>query len=402
MPLLFGIALVVSLWGVTGAGHQAQPEAPLAPLVRGSLDVWAPDTFFTGGEEPPARITRQYQWSSLLSEFRSDFPGFDLRFNVMARAAFVQATHLAPPNPPPDIVFVDNQSELAPLVDSNAVIGMLGSRFGQNGWWLIFRQSKNFGAAEAFLLWLSQSPHWQPWQLSTAPMRESDSAAAQAVATEAVNDYLRADAGSLSSVMDPQASGFFRLARGESESVGRVEPLLTFGDSRLAFVLTSAVCRGEKSLGISHSALVLRKVEGRWKVLLFLEGALPSLEGVLRLFDRLRLEDGPQEALPVAKLLMPADHASITRFPQGELQWEAVDSHLSTYVVESQFCNPGRKYPNWSLSRIELTSPRRVEPLVKIPLPFGVGKQPHRWRIWAISSTGDVSISDWRTIDFTN
>ena len=34
--------------------------------------------------------------------------------------------------------------------------------------------------------------------------------------------------------------------------------------------------------------------------------------------------------------------------------------------------------------------------------PFGVGRQPHRWRIWAVSGSGDVVRSGWRTIVYTN
>ena len=192
-------------------------------LLHLSLEVWAPDTFFRGAS---ASFVHEYEWSPLLSEFKRDFPDFDLRFKVMDRAAFVEAIHLTGPNAPPDIVFVDNQSERGPLMAGNGAIEMLGlSRFNQNGWWLIFRQS---------------------------------------------------------SVMDPQASRFYRLTA--SESVERVEPLLTFGNSRLAFVLTYAVCRQQKAFGMSHSASVLRKVDDQWKILLFLEGALPSLEGVLKSF----------------------------------------------------------------------------------------------------------------------
>jgi hypothetical protein len=392
--VLFSVALAGLFVATSGAAPLA-PDDPLAPLSHGSLEVWVPDTFFTG----MPHVTRQYQWSPLLSEFQNDFPSFELRFHIMGRESFVQSIQSPTPGPSPDIVFADNQSEAGPLLDSNAVTKLLGpSRFFQNGWWLVFRKSKNYAAGEAFLLWLSQSPHWQPWHLATARMDESDSAAVQAVSTETVKEYLQADAHSLSSLMDPQASGFYRLIG--SDGVGQVQPLLTFGDSRLAFVLTSAVCRQDKALGIAHSALVLRKVEGRWKVLLFLDGALPELEALLKHFDKMQLQDGPQETLPVVKIRAPEDHAKIARFSSGELQWEAVNSLLSVYLVESQYSNP--RADNWSTSRIAFVSPPRHNPLVTTQIPFGAGKQPHRWRVWAISTTGDVSISDWRIIDFTN
>lgn len=158
--------------------------------------------------------------------------------------------------------------------------------------------------------------------------------------------------------------------------------------------LLSLVKQSSRSVRIVGNSRELRPPDG------FLDGALPNLEGVLRSFDRLSLQDGPLETVPIVKLLIPADHARIARYPRSELEWEAVDSHLSTYLVESQFCQPGRI--DWSLSQIKLISPKRGEQMVRVEIPFGVGQQPHRWRIWAISRAGDVSISDWRTIDFTN
>ena len=400
VALLLGVTMTASMGLAGGAGGQTQHENPLATLAQGSLEIWAPKTFFTGRmDDPTARIMHQYQWPSLLNEFKSDFPGFDLRFNVLDRDDFVQSVHGTGPHPPPDIVFVDSQNERGPLRDSGAVIEMLGlSRFNANGWWLIFRQSKNFAAAQAFLLWLAQSPHWQPKPVNTAPMEPSDSIAVQAIAREAAQGYLRVDAPSLSLVMDQQASRFYRLVAGEV--LGNIEPLLTFGDSKLAFVLMGAVCQREKTFGMLHLALVLRKAEGSWKVLLFLEGALPHLEGVLRSFDRLMVQDGPPETVPVVKLMEPADQARIARYPRGELAWQTADSPVSTYLVESQFSQPGSS--NWTLSRVQFVPPPQSEPLVKVEIPFGVGQQPHRWRIWAIGRTGDVSISEWRTIDFTN
>ncbi len=39
---------------------------------------------------------------------------------------------------------------------------------------------------------------------------------------------------------------------------------------------------------------------------------------------------------------------------------------------------------------------------ITIRAPFGVGRQPHRWRIWAVSARGDVARSEWRTLFYTN
>jgi len=41
-------------------------------------------------------------------------------------------------------------------------------------------------------------------------------------------------------------------------------------------------------------------------------------------------------------------------------------------------------------------------PPIKMRAPFGVGHQPHRWRIWAINRRGDVARSPWRVLFYTN
>ena len=175
---------------------------------------------------------------------------------------------------------------------------------------------------------------------------------------------------------------------------------MTFGNSRLAFVLLSAVVQGEKTFGMDHSAVVLRKAEDRWRVLLYLPASLPDLEDRLKSFDGLRLKDGQPEVVPKVRLISPVDHAQIRRWPPGDLEWAALDQLPAAYVIEYQFGQIGREL--WSPSWIWVVSPAHDGPLQSMKIPFGTGVQPHRWRVWAIGGTGVVSTSDWRTIDFTN
>jgi hypothetical protein len=85
--LVFISVAVVGLWVARLASANVNSDDPLAPLARGSLEVWVPDTFFRGMPQ----VTQQYQWMPLLNEFQNDFPSFELRFNVIGREAFVQA-----------------------------------------------------------------------------------------------------------------------------------------------------------------------------------------------------------------------------------------------------------------------------------------------------------------------
>lgn len=417
MLILVSIGLIASLLQARSAFGQAanaapQPRGAAGPdaLRRGALEVWVPKSHVMGLlGDPTARVNHVYQWEILLNEFKADFPDCDLRCKILDRDEFVRTFHSSQQNPPyPDVAFVDNYNELGPLVNDDAVVTMSGqSRFPFNGSWVVFRRAENFEAGKAFMLWLSQSPRWQPWQVSTPAIGPADIAAVQAISKEAVQDFKHPDTQSLSLIMDREA-GHFYLGFGPATTLESVDPLLTFGNSRLAFVLLSAVGQGEKTFGMDHSAVALRKVEDRWKVLLFLPGALPDLEGLLRSFDRLRLEDGQPESVPKVRLLSPVDHARIPRYPPGDLEWAPLDQLPAAYVIEYQFGQTGSSATRpgarelWSPSWIRVVSPTHGEPSIRMKIPFGKGAQPHRWRVWAISGTGIVSTSDWRIIDFTN
>jgi hypothetical protein len=369
----------------------------------GTLIVWVPNNYVRGRmDDPTARVINAYPWGILQSEFKRDFPNFDLDFKILDRDEFVSAFHASQPDRSyPDVAFVDNYSELRPLMNNNAVMKMWGQpRLESDGWWVIFRQAKNFEASEAFMLWLSQSPQWKPMRVSTVSISPADIAVVQAISKEAVQDFVDMDAHSLLSIMDPAASHFDDFGD-RIQTIQNIEPLLTFGNSRLAFVLLAEVGQGEKAFGMTHSAVILRKLGNSWKVLLFLpNSSLPTIEGLLGNFDHLGLDEGPRDAAPNVTLLAPADHARLMRYPPSDIEWSPVDPNLATYVIESQFCQLRREY--WSQSAIKVVSPIPYESSIRMEMPFGVGKQPHRWRVWAIDKSGIVSTSDWRVIDFTN
>ena len=372
-------------------------------LRNGALEIWTPRNHTMGiMGDPAAHVTVEYPWEKLLSEFQGDFPGFDLRFKILDREDYLRAAHSSAQNPVyPDVMFEDNGRELDPLHKSNAVIQLWGeSRFRfDNGWWLMFRNSKNLPAARAFLLWLSRSPTWKPWPARTPAMPPAELSVVQTVARNAAQSFERRDPRGFSQFMDPEATQF-DWGFDEAKTVERVEPLVTFGNSRLAFVLVSAVRQGAATFGMTHSGLILRKVEDRWRVLLFLRGGLPYIEGLFQTFDNRRFLDGTTEVLAKVSLLSPPDHARIGRYPRGQLEWAALDPLPATYVIESQFGQPGQE--RWSSSAIVLVRPTSGAPSMRKEIPFGVGQQPHRWRIWAIGPTGVVSLSAWRTIDFTD
>jgi hypothetical protein len=369
----------------------------------GTLTVWVPNGYVRGRmNEPTGQASDGYPWEILRGEFKRDFPNFDLDFKILERDAFVRALHSSQSGSPyPDMAFVDSDSELHPLLNNYAVVKMWGQpRFETDGWWVIFRQAKNFEAAKAFMLWLSQAPEWRPMRVSTVSISPADIALVQAISKEAVQDYVDVNPQSLSSIMDPEASHFDHFGD-RIQTLQSTEPLLTFGNSRLAFVLLAEVGEGERAYGMAHSAVILRKIGKSWKVLLFLpNSSIPEIESLLGIFDSLGLDEGPPDAVSKVTLLAPADHARITRFPPSEIEWTPVDPNPAAYLIESQFCQLRSEY--WSQSAVKVVSPVPYESSIRMEMSFGVGKQLHRWRVWAIDKSGIVSMSDWRVIDFTN
>jgi hypothetical protein len=102
----------------------------------GTLTVWVPNNYVRGRmDDPTARVINAYPWGIIQGEFKRDFPNFDLDFKILDRDKFVRAFHASQPDPSyPDVAFVDNYSELRPLMNNNAVMKMWGQpRLGSDG-----------------------------------------------------------------------------------------------------------------------------------------------------------------------------------------------------------------------------------------------------------------------------
>jgi hypothetical protein len=402
MLFLFGLTLPPKINLAQNVDQQSSPTTSNNALQHGTLEVWVPGTVIRGRmDDPGARIVVEYNWTRLLEAFRTDFPSGDLRLRIFDRNEFGPMLISSEQNPP-DVAFLDNQSQRGPLEKVDALIPelpMAQSRFGYNGWWRIFRRAKHPEASKAFLLWLGQSPHWTPWPLRTASLSSEDVSAVKSVATDAVRLLLTRDVDAFSLLMDPDAKPF-NWPYPKIKRLSTVEALMTFGTSRLGFALVSAVGEGDANFGVSHYAMILRKAEERWKVLLLMPGSLPDLEHLLKSFDAMGLVEGEAGEVQKLTILFPPDHTKMTRWPTGEIEWSTIDPQVAGYVVESQYGLYGSE--NWSSSWVKIVPPVSENTSIHITTPFGVGFQPHRWRVWSIGRTGVLSFSEWRTIDFTN
>jgi hypothetical protein len=102
-----------------------------------------------------------------------------------------------------------------------------------------------------------------------------------------------------------------------------------------------------------------------------------------------------------ADLVSPPDKARLPRFPAPTIEWKVASSPGLSFIVESQFGQSGDK-ESWSQSYLKFVDVPENQQAFAIVAPFGVGAQPHRWRIWTLNPSGGISVSDWREIDFTN
>jgi Tfp pilus assembly protein PilF len=375
-----------------------------ADLRRGHLTIWVPRHFLLGMPTLPASDRyHDYDWEGLKQEFKADFPNCDLDLREFDLPDFVRVMHSYPEDTRSvDVAFINNYGELRPLLKQNAVVQMWGqSRLQYRGWWAVFRQSQNFAAGESFLLWASQRFPWTPWSVSTKAMDAADITAVQEVAQRAIQSYAKADTQALEPIMDPDAVRFEIPRRNSVQTLLSVEPLLTFGNSRLAFTLLAAVGEGDQTFGMAHFGLILRNNGAGWKVwFIYPDSPLPDLAQVFQSFDRLGLTEAGAQALPKLTLLAPADGAHVSPDPRPQISWSTVDAPLATYVVESQVSNGASGYSGRSSA--ELVPPASIGPSISMQAPFGGGAQPYRWRVWAIGKNGIVSTSDWRVIDFTS
>jgi hypothetical protein len=364
---------------------------------RGALRVLVP-------KANQHRPGHDYPWEILLNAFQSDFPDFNLDLQILEGNDFTERLLSSPQDPHfPDAAFVDDY-DLRPLQDL-AVVMMCGrARFEFADTWVIFRHARNFEAAKDFLLWLAQSPRWKPMQVSTTSIGPEDIAKVQAISKKAVLAFAYGSSRSLWSVMDPAGGHFDDFGACWPHTLKALQPLLTFGNSRLAFVLLAEVGQtdspGLPSFGMAHSAVILRNQGDGWKVLSILpDGSLPDLEGLLRAFDQLGLDEGPPEAVSKVRLLAPLDHVQLGPHSFPYLEWTQVVPNPAGYVIETQFTPLGVEY--WSPSALKIISSVPDESSVRTRMPYG-NPPPQRWRIWAISKSGIVTTSDWRVIDFTN
>ena len=402
----FGVPLFLFI-SVLAAGQQPGARAnaaalaneELASLRSGELTVWESGSGVLLG------------WATIQNALKADFPELQVNFRVVDPNDFIGYLAAAKQNGTlPDVAFVDNWRQGAPLVAQQKVVEMMGpARFWANGWWFQMSAGPHQATAAAFLRWLEDSPHWQPPRMSTDGMTELDKQQVTSAALLAVAGM--AGGGAMDPVMDPDALKVFSLTWGPAcGQISRMSFPVTrflFGNGRLAYaaVASEAMSTSGSSQcsGVMYSFVVLRKRYEGWKVLLLMPHVtLEQAVGFAHQFDQLHLATAEGYAPDAPELLSPFDGESQTRFPKQDVSWRQDVPRPVAYVVESSFGMPSGSLASYSPSRISIVAAIDYGDIVRIPEPFGAGRQPHRWRIWAIGKDGQLALSEWRTVQFIN
>jgi hypothetical protein len=383
------------------AGRQPAPSAdPLSSLRAGSLVVWE------------AGSPQLLDWGEIRAQLAADFPGLRVLFRlVQPQQLMDELAKAQTEGSAPDAVFVDNWTQGGALIAQQHVIEMMGrSRFSPSrGWWFLMREGQYRETATAFLHWLEDDPHWIAPPFSTVGLNAADRPEIAAAAVLAVSSLGSGSAAT--SIADTDAISFSTQGWGTycGSVTGMANPQVRFlaGNGRLAFAaLTSeAGSTGGKTDcgGLMQSFVVLRKHSDGWKVLLLMPSvSLAQATSFGDNFSRLGLT--PANGTPPAPptLLSPYDGEPQTRFPKQQISWRQNSIRPAAYVVESRFGVAEGGFVEYGPSTINFVDPAQYGDVVRMPMPFGVGMQPHRWRVWAIGKDGEVALSEWRTVDFTN
>jgi len=167
-----------------------------------------------------------------------------------------------------------------------------------------------------------------------------------------------------------------------------------WGNQNIAFLNTTVTYEAEKSLGWVSLLVIMERKDSSWE--LVTSGDNVSL--ITELNKEVRLVDTSHKT-PLQnnlKIIGPPDGIESTRTSKPSLEWEWSGDikSIACYLIEAQFGSDGE----WSGSHFRLIPPQKN---VKQVAHFGVGAQPHRWKVWVIDNKGSIVRSSWSTINYT-
>ena len=269
--------------------------------------------------------------------------------------------------------------------DLVAVTGALDELLGpQRGWTYLIASSPHHHQARTLALRSPTCPNGSARAILPTNLAQ--------LVPRLVTGYLDPNAVPLEAHADPDRLSAARPDR-EKSSVVEVHPCAFWGNDKLAFVSVIASYAGETAIGHMPILLALRKLAAEWHLLVVTRDPistsrfvkeLPAIAG--------RFTSDRSSALPApATLLFPADGG--TPLPPGgqrfgSFTWRSSPSDEVVAEI-AEFVYPGD---------VRLFITRRSASATRISAGLlWTTHSPWHWRVWSISRSGDVALSETRS-----
>jgi hypothetical protein len=170
----------------------------------------------------------------------------------------------------------------------------------------------------------------------------------------------------------------------EPRSLTEVRVCDGWGNDRLAFFQVVTAFEARDEAGYRTFIAAVASVDGRARVLM--RGSSNSIISVLQHQAPAFRHDVAEAVLQPPSVTTPADGASATRMPptaRPMISW--THGGAAFFLIEWQFGQ--RDGTDWEGSGFEFVPAKAGTPSdqasIAMQAPFGVGRQPHRWWVWA-------------------
>jgi len=313
-------------------------------------------------------------------------------------------------NDEPDILVIDNIGHIEGITtplgsfqgigsDPNVaavLVRVSGSlkAFQPAGWEYLIRTSKHYADAKALAT--------RPNDCGSSGPDGIDSALSK-TAEQAVIAYFEDARNTFADLVSGDPADTAIHLPHEPRSIADVRVCDGWGNDRIAFVHVTASFEARDEVGYRTFLAAVASLDDRPRVLMLGDsiGIIPVLQRQAPPFH-----DQAPAAVPRQPIIMtPDDGATAARMPPAVrpmLSWKTRDAAFS--LVEWQFGQ--RTGEDWQGSGFAFVpanaDSRNDQASLRIRAPFGVGRQPHRWRIWVVGARGDMARSEWRTLFYTN
>ena len=337
--------------------------------------------------------------------------GLALELHVFSAKDFASAFFQARvTNDEPDVLVIDNMGHINGITTRLGSFQGIGSdpnvaavlvkvsdslkEFQPSSWEYLIRTSKRYAEAKALTTRpIDCGPRGVP--LNGSGLSNT--------AEQAVIAYFQNAAATFDDLVSGDPADTAIHLPHEPRSLTDVRVCDGWGNDRLAFVQVVAAFEARDEVGYRAFIAAVASVDGRPRVLM-LSGSNSIISVLQRQAPEFR-HDVPGTVLQPPSITAPDDGASATRMPPAArpmISW--THRGAAFFLTEWQYGTSDSK--DWEGSGFAFVPAKAGthgdEASIATQAPFGVGRQPHRWRVWAVSDRGDVARSPWRTLFYTN